>query len=123
MDRFRQVAPGGCDDALPPPRPAGGGFDAFGQPVSRSGGRFVSPLSGVPYSNPLPGGGFPATPSYPSGNPIIIGPPPTRDDQLPPPGEFNTIPPTAVPATPRATNGTKLFPPLGGGNVTGDTKK
>ena len=123
VDRFRQVVPGGCNDALPPPRPAGNGFDAFGQPVSRSGGRFVSPLSGVPYSNPLPGGGFPASPSYPYGNPITIGPPPTRDDQLPPPGSFNTIPPTSVPAIPRATEGTKLFPPLVGGIVTGDPKK
>ena len=67
-------------------------------------------------------GGFPAGPSYPYGNPITISGP-SRDDQLPPPGGFN-IPSPGVPRAPmRSTDGTKMFPPLGGGIVTGDPRK
>lgn len=120
VDRFRRSTPADCcDDTLPPP-----GSSGFGQPVSR-GGSFVSPISGIPYSGPLPSGGFaplpgsPATPSSPSGAPIRVGPP---DDQLPPPGY--TIPSPGVPlAPPKSTNDVKAFPPLGGGIVTGGPKK
>ena len=120
VDRFRDQRPDGCDDALPPPRRTG--TDGYGQPVSNGSGRYVSPISGIPYSHPLPTGGFPAGPSYPYGNPIPIGGP-SRDDQLPPPGGFN-IPSPGVPLAPmRSTEGTKLFPPLGSGIVTGDPRK
>lgn len=133
VDRFRQTTPANCcDDTLPPP-----GSSGFGQPVSR-GGSFVSPISGMPYSNPLPNGSFapvpsypygtpvqingnPTTPSYPDGAPIQIGPP--SDSTLPPPGSY-TIPSPGVPlAPPKSTNDVKGFPPLGSGIVTGDPKK
>jgi hypothetical protein len=120
VDRFRDSERDGCDDPLPAPRPKGT-ENSFGQPVSKGGGRFVSPLSGIPYSDPLPVGGFPPGTSFPYGNPVIVNPPARRDDELPSPGY--TIPPTVVPATPRSTDGGKLFPPLGGGIVTGDPKK
>ena len=119
VDRFRERAPDHCDDALPPPRRTG--TDSYGQPVSNGSGRYVSPISGIPYSNPLPTGGFPAGPSYPYGTPIPIGGP-LRDNELPNPGGFN-IPPAFVPAGLRPTDGGKLFPPPGGGIVTGDPRK
>jgi len=126
VDRFRQTTPAGCcDDALPPP-----GSSGFGQPVSR-GGSFVSPLSGIPYSSPLPTGGFAPVPSYPYGTPVQINGNPTTpsypygppsEDTLPPPGY--TIPSPGVPlAPPKSTNDVKALPPVGGGVVTGDPKK
>ena len=108
-----------CDDSLPPPRRSG--FDGAGYPLSGGPGRFVSPLSGVPYNDPTPLGGYlPTGPGMPYGTPIRIGP--SRDDELPP---GTLIPSPGVPnAPPRATDGTKLFPPLGGtGMVTGDPRK
>lgn len=92
VDRFRESNPDGCDDTLPPPRRTGGyGNDPRGYSVSNGTGRFVSPLSGIPYSSPLPAGGYPALPSYPYSNPITIGQP---ENELPP-GQL--IPPANVP--------------------------
>lgn len=108
-----------CDDTLPAPRRTG--FDGAGYPLGGGPGRFVSPLSGVPYSDPIPLGGYPPTgPGTPYGSPIRIGP--SREDELPP---GTLIPSPGVPiAPPRATDGTKLFSPLGGsGMVTGDPRK
>lgn len=84
----------------------------------------MSPLSGIPYSNPLPTGGFAPVPSYPYGTPVQIGPPPSND-LLPPPGSFTIPSPSpGVPlAPPKSTNDVKALPPLGGGTVTGDPKK
>ena len=54
-------------------------------------------------------------------NPIPVGGL-LRDTELPNPGGFN-IPPASVPAGTRPTDGGRLFPPPGGGIVTGDPRK
>lgn len=109
-----------CDDVLPAPRRAG--FDGAGHALGGGTGRFVSPLSGMPYGDPVPLGGYPpAGTGMPYGTPIRIGP--AREDELPPANQF--IPSPSVPLAPmRPTGGdTKLIPPLGGGVFTGEPRK